>query len=1008
MALQFVVFGFTICENYCLAWLKCLSLHQSNLIKTITLMKKILLFAAAFLFNIGIQAQTDVTSQYIPNAGFEECDAIETTVVHDNQNEVDVTVAPLFTPERVAKCIDYTNEGWQLVATSTSACGAVIGYGTNVQYSKWYAIGDPGPGQGITGEKGLCFSGNMGLVYQQANEITLPAGSYRLTVNLYARNGQTSNPSATQQVVNIKTGFMPTGGTEDDLIPGVRSSVQFTSNAWDQDVLDIELTEATTGRFQLSYGSSYFVVVDDVKLEFFGSVVTTNLSNAIEKATALNAELNNNDLSAAIETAQALLNDPTDQESVDAQTETLYAAMGTALAATTVPVNITAAYLENPSFEAGLAPWNWVSASGNVGEPLNAESVPYIDGNNILEFVTSGTNGVTQTISHLPAGYYIIDAKLNQKAFLKMGSGTGTLVQGGSDALFLRVHPSAYNLEADGKLTIGAQASVSYRIDNFRLFYGKDEASLLEVLLQDVKADAQAIVGMTKFDIVTGEERTNLLTAIEGSDIDAINTALDAFVSAFEAYNKLEKAKETAAAYNEEAYPYAKKEILEQIQELIAKQPSSAANATEMKEQLETAIFDVYVSNAYCEGVTNAKDYTENIVAGNATGTAVATAWHKLNMEIRTDKTAWTNPKTNEADKNVYGVTADYYRTSNEKNSYMWQTISGLPKGKYVLSVTYMSPATVSAEVLVNDEKVGSLTGVGMYGGGVYGGGWVENVITFNKADDQDMNLKLQYTGTANYQDWYFDNLRLYCIDAEQPQDEEHEYGIVGDFSDWDTDLMMTQAEDGTYTLSITDLEVREPKTFEYKLRADQQWGVYELPAPGSDPQNFSWTPEMSGFYTLNFVFNLEENSLTLDAERTDDCTWTATYVNVADWAEVWAYTWTDENMQMGEWPGTQLTATEEQVDGHSVYAFSYKGEAAPAFIIFNNGQGGDTNQTNDLEFVDGKQYTDGPKQVIPTAIEQCVEMLPQQAYDLQGRRVNEGQNKKGIYIVNGKKIVIK
>ena len=80
--------------------------------------KKSLLFAVAFLYTIiGVQAQTDVTSQYIPNAGFEECDAIETTVLHDNQNEVDVTVAPLFTPERVAKCIDYANEGWQLVAT---------------------------------------------------------------------------------------------------------------------------------------------------------------------------------------------------------------------------------------------------------------------------------------------------------------------------------------------------------------------------------------------------------------------------------------------------------------------------------------------------------------------------------------------------------------------------------------------------------------------------------------------------------------------------------------------------------------------------------------------------------------------------------------------------------------------------------------------------------------------------------------------------------------------------
>ena len=972
--------------------------------------KKSLLFAVAFLYTIiGIQAQTDVTSQYITNPGFEDCEAVEITECYGYGTTVLGEGYSLIANHATAAGFDYAEQGWQLVSQNTNANGGVVGYGGKVQYSKSGFEDVPANGPTETsGSKALCFCGNNNLVYQQPESVTLPAGSYKLTVYVYPYNGAYSSAQPTTKVKDF-TGFVDENGHE--YFSQNRSDnkeVTLNSNAWNEEVIEFELTQPTTGHFQVSYGIQYFLVIDDIRLEYQGGIITSSLNDVVVKAEALNAELNSSDLTTAIANAKEFIINPTSQEDVPVQVEALYAAMSAALAATNEPVNITAAYLENPSFEAGLEPWNWVSASGNVGEPLNAESVPYIDGNNILEFVTSGTNGVTQTISHLPAGYYIIDAKLNQKAFLKMGSGTGTLVQGGSDALFLRVHPSAYNLEADGELTIGAQASVSYRIDNFRLFYGKDAASLLEVLLQDVKADAQAIVGMSKFDIVTGEERANLLTAIEGADIDAINTALDAFVAAFEAYNKLEKAKETAAAYNEEAYPYAKKEILEQIQELIAKQPSSAADATEMKEQLETAIFDVYVSNAYCEGVTNAKDYTENIVAGNATGTAVATAWHKLNMEIRTDKTAWTNPKTNEADKNVYGVTADYYRTSNEKNSYMWQTISGLPKGKYVLSVTYMSPATVSAEVLVNDEKVGSLTGVGMYGGGVYGGGWVENVITFDKADDQDMNLKLQYTGTANYQDWYFDNLRLYCIDAEQPQVEEHEYGIVGDFSDWDTDLMMTQAEDGTYTLSITDLEVREPKTFEYKLRADQQWGIYELPAPGSDPQNFSWTPEMSGFYTLNFVFNLEENSLTLDAERTDDCTWTATYVNVADWAEVWAYTWTDENMQMGEWPGTQLTATEEQVDGHSVYAFSYKGEAAPAFIIFNNGQGGDTNQTNDLEFVDGKQYTDGPKLVISTAIEQCVEMLPQQAYDLQGRRVNEGQNKKGIYIVNGKKIVIK
>ncbi len=974
-------------------------------------MKKIILSAAALLFNIiGTQAQTDVTSQYIPNAGFEECEALPIVVHHDNQHNVDVDVIELYSDWSVAKGEDYEAQGWKLVEQQKNANGGVVTYGVNIQSGKYATVGEAGPAEGVTGEKGLCFTGAAGLVYQQTDEITLPAGTYRLTVNLYARNGQTSNPGPTQQVNNIKTGFMPTGGTDDDLIPGIRPSVQFTSNAWDQDVLDIELTKATTGRFQVCYGSSYYVVVDDVKLEFFGGVVTTNLANAITKATALNAELNNSDLAAAIETAQTLLNEATEQEEVDNQTEALYAAMGTALAATTEPVNITAAYLENPSFETGLAPWTWVSASGNVGEPINTDSNPFIDGKNILEFTNSGTNGISQTISHLPAGYYVFDAKLNQKAFLKIGPGTGTLIQGGSDYLYLRVHPKAYEMTADGDLYIGAQASTGYRIDNFRLFYGKDEASLLNVLLQDVKADALAIADMSKFDIVTGEERTNLLTATEGTDIDAINTAVNDFVIATDSYNNFEKAKTAAAKYNQEDYPYANAEIYEQIQTLLAATPTSAANAQEMTTELNEACFNYYVSNAYCEGVAHVVDYTVSIGAPNATGTTVASAWHKLNMDIRTDKTAWVNPKTKENDKNVYGVTADYYRNSQNKNSYMWQTISGLPQGKYVLSVTFMAPAAVTPSVMINDESVGTLTGVGMYGGGVYGGGWVENVIEFEKTDDEDMKLQLQYTGSANYQEWYFDNLRLYCINAEQPQDES-EYGIVGDFSDWDTDLMMSMTEDGTYSLTIEDLEVKELKTFEYKLRADRQWGVYELPSPYDEIQNYSWTPEKSGIYTLNFVFDRNENSLTLNAERTDDCTWTATYVNVANWTEVWAYTWTDENMQMGEWPGTKLEATGEQADDHDVYAFSYKGEAAPAFIIFNNGQGGDTNQTFDLEFVDGKQYTDGPKQTISTGIRQVSSPITHHLtpiFDLQGRRVSDGQAKKGIYIINGKKIVIK
>ena len=258
--------------------------------------KNLLLLTTAFTLSFGVQAQTDVTAQYILNPGFEDCTPSESNA----QGAID-----LHTDYATALGTDYNDCGWKLVEQAKSANGGAISYasGLKVQYSKWNIAGDDGPTagpSGTTGTKGLCFCGNKSVVYQQAQAITLPAGSYTLTVNVWARNGETSNPKPTQQVVNVRTGFMPEGGKEDDLIPAVRTSMQFASNGWDKEVLTIELTQATTGRFQLSYGSSYFVVIDDLKLEFAGGVVTTTLYNAIVKAQTLNTSLDNSTLATAI------------------------------------------------------------------------------------------------------------------------------------------------------------------------------------------------------------------------------------------------------------------------------------------------------------------------------------------------------------------------------------------------------------------------------------------------------------------------------------------------------------------------------------------------------------------------------------------------------------------------------------------------------------------------------------------------------------------------------------
>ncbi len=80
----------------------------------------------------------------------------------------------------------------------------------------------------------------------------------------------------------------------------------------------------------------------------------------------------------------------------------------------------------------------------------------------------------------------------------------------------------------------------------------------------------------------------------------------------------------------------------------------------------------------------------------------------------------------------------------------------------------------------------------------------------------------------------------------------------------------------------------------------------------------------------------------------------TVYYYNSYNWTDVYAYTWTDENKQLGVWPGTQATAV---VDQDGWYSIVVPGEAVN--IIFSNGVGGakPSEQTNDLTIDATKPY---------------------------------------------------
>ena len=133
-----------------------------------------------------------------------------------------------------------------------------------------------------------------------------------------------------------------------------------------------------------------------------------------------------------------------------------------------------------------------------------------------------------------------------------------------------------------------------------------------------------------------------------------------------------------------------------------------------------------------------------------------------------------------------------------------------------------------------------------------------------------------------------------------------------------------------------------------------------------------------------------------------------------------WA--WTDspsDNFTGGTWPGVACEELGTVENGNKVWKWTWDGKkqknssaTKPAMIIFNNSG---APQTSDLVFTQGGYYNkDGLQGVVtPTAIQRNMindpcSMSNDGWYDLQGRRLSSKPIVKGVYIQNGKLVVIK
>ena len=197
-------------------------------------------------------------------------------------------------------------------------------------------------------------------------------------------------------------------------------------------------------------------------------------------------------------------------------------------------------------------------------------------------------------------------------------------------------------------------------------------------------------------------------------------------------------------------------------------------------------------------------------------------------------------------------------------------------------------------------------------------------------------------------------------------------------------------------------------------------------------PSNSNWKKVISGYHYAYYVQGIEPADITLPELKEDEKPKDGVYNGVPSFCTIekgeicaffeapmtWGsqiFTWAWMNGGDGKdyvgtsWPGVEATLLGTADNGNKVFKWVSAKTTAPNNIIFSGGG----NKTADLVFTNAGYYTKDGKQAVVTATGiESIRTTPSYKdnviYDLQGRRVMEGQMKKGLYIVNGKKVVIR
>ena len=743
--------------------------------------RKLLLAALCVVGAIGggnsLMAQTDVTSQYISNPGFEgESSAF--LQLNSSRN--------IYKP--IGWSVQWDQSGKGQNGNST------IGESWNQDSHTWSAK------EGKSFFVRHAWEGNT--FYLRQTMVNLRPGAYTLSFAM-AANRANDNNTLTLNIADQNKDISPSTNGNDN-------------GSWDEVSINFTITESTpnaTIEFKASHtgnssSNAYLKYgLDNFKLMYDGS---SYYSTILEKAQALYnenkdwAEIGLTDFATAISTNSG-------KESVadkNAAIVALEEAMATYKAANSTDVT---AKINNPNFDSNINGWTCTGGDGNNFQHQTSTQTNFTGG--FLEKWRDAANGknnqknfdVSQIISNLPKGEYTIKAAIlaqeqgsksvydaNTSNYVNKHHGgpfyiddeKGVWLYGTSGENSAKTWANSFNPTfgdtgggvyrsttvnvENGTLTIGfkgigsengGESKGTYAnwiaCDNWTLSYFGFDPTTLKAQITSLQTEATTLLSNMDYANVVGTEKTALETASTlvpadekkstlESAISQIETAIDAFTAAKTNYDALVAEIEKATALGMDASSYA------------ATSSTTAATALTNTQSLKVAEYN-YVTTTYQYGV-----------------------------ELGTWTSSGTNTSAADFSNEHWSGETRTYKNQNDANGQGWNANSWsinfnqdvtLPAGNYVFKVAgrQASGDKVNTSLIVKKGETvlgevsdfprsNSSRGINKSGETAFEGenddfanngngfGWEWRYVKFTLTEDATVNIAINSEATANHQ----------------------------------------------------------------------------------------------------------------------------------------------------------------------------------------------------------------------------------------------------------------